>query len=81
MTSGWEPEQSTEQADYDFGGNDETVLKAKHSRKHRGGKRSSGRCQVRAVHVKGRGIRYMLICPGKRAKFISEARAKSMRRR
>ncbi len=57
----------------DFG----DAMKAKRSR---GGK-AKRRCHVKEVRVKGRGRRYMLICPGKSAKFISEGRAKSLRRR
>lgn len=52
---------------------------AMRARKRRGGKsrRRVSRCEVKKV----RGGRYMLLCPHKRPKFISESRAKSFRKR
>ena len=58
----------------DFG----DAMKAK-KWKRSGGK--SQRCHVKEVRVKGRGRRYMLLCPHKAPKFISEGRAKAFRRR
>lgn len=46
------------------------------ARKRRGGKKAR-RCRVEKV----KGGRYMLICPHKRPKFISESRAKAFRKR
>ena len=48
--------------------------------KRRGGK-AKRRCHVKEIRVKGRGRRFMLICPNKAPKFISEGRAKAFRRR
>ncbi len=53
------------------------AMKAKHRK--RGG-RKAARCHVKEVRVKGRGRRFMLLCPHKAPKFISAGRAKSYRR-
>ena len=59
----------------DFG----DAMKARRGRK--GKARKGARCHVKEVRVKGRGRRYMLLCPHKAPKFISEGRAKAFRRR
>lgn len=49
--------------------------------RRRKSKKAGTRCHVKEVRVKGRGRRYMLLCPHKSPKFISEGRAKAYRKR
>jgi len=56
----------------------ESAFKARKRRRAAG---KTKRCHVKEIRVKGRGRRFMLLCPHKAPKFISAGRAKSFRRR
>lgn len=48
--------------------------------KRRRSRRTATKCHIKSIRVRGRGTRFMLICPNKPAKFISAARAKGFRK-